>query len=185
MINGYDFDKTIYDGDSTLDFYLYCLKHQFSLIRFLPIQFYGFLVYKLKIKRKEYFKEKFYTFLKGIKHIDVVVNNFWDENESKIKNWYLDQKKESDVIISASPEFLLSEICKRLKIESLLASKVDKNTGKLLSNNCYGNEKVKRFKEAYPKAKLHSFYSDSYSDMPIINLAKKGYIVKKNDIKEI
>ena len=64
MINGYDFDKTIYDGDSTLDFYLYCLKHQFSLIRFLPIQFYGFLVYKLKIKRKEYFKEKFYTILR-------------------------------------------------------------------------------------------------------------------------
>lgn len=30
-MNVYDFDKTIYDGDSTIDFYLYCVKkiHQF------------------------------------------------------------------------------------------------------------------------------------------------------------
>ena len=31
-MNVYDFDKTIYDGDSTLDFYLFSLKkNQFNL----------------------------------------------------------------------------------------------------------------------------------------------------------
>ena len=26
MINSYDFDKTIYDGDASIDFYIYMLK---------------------------------------------------------------------------------------------------------------------------------------------------------------
>ena len=26
-MNVYDFDGTIYNGDSTIDFYLYCIKH--------------------------------------------------------------------------------------------------------------------------------------------------------------
>lgn len=26
MINAYDFDETIYDGDSSVNFYKYCLK---------------------------------------------------------------------------------------------------------------------------------------------------------------
>lgn len=34
-MNVYDFDETIYDGDSTVDFYKYCLRrpsvHHFSL----------------------------------------------------------------------------------------------------------------------------------------------------------
>ena len=28
MRNIYDFDKTIYDGDSTVDFFLFCLKRE-------------------------------------------------------------------------------------------------------------------------------------------------------------
>ena len=40
MINVYDFDKTIYNGDSTIDFYLFCLKKKFSIILLLPLQIY-------------------------------------------------------------------------------------------------------------------------------------------------
>lgn len=34
MRNIYDFDKTIYDGDSTVDFFLFCLKREPILILF-------------------------------------------------------------------------------------------------------------------------------------------------------
>ena len=37
-IDVYDFDGTIYDGDSTVDFWLYCLRRKPSLLRFLPHQ---------------------------------------------------------------------------------------------------------------------------------------------------
>ena len=67
MINVYDFDKTIYQGDSTIDFYLFCLKKNISLLRYLPIQIYGFIIYIFGLREKEYFKEKFFCFLKGIK----------------------------------------------------------------------------------------------------------------------
>ena len=48
-MNGYDFDKTIYDGDSTIDFYIYSLKRNITLIRYLPIQVYGFILYTVVI----------------------------------------------------------------------------------------------------------------------------------------
>ena len=35
-MNAYDFDKTIYDGDSTADFYIFCLKKHKSIILLSP-----------------------------------------------------------------------------------------------------------------------------------------------------
>ena len=58
-MNVYDFDKTIYDGDSTLDFYLFSLKKNPMLIRFLPVQIIGFIKYMFGLCPKLYFKEKF------------------------------------------------------------------------------------------------------------------------------
>ena len=69
MINGYDFDGTIYDGDSSVDFYFYCLKKNKKILLCLPIQLYGLLLYILGIKDKTFFKEKFFSFLKKINKI--------------------------------------------------------------------------------------------------------------------
>ena len=49
MINSYDFDKTIYDCDSSVDFYLYCLKRNKKVLLSLPIQIYGLILYILGI----------------------------------------------------------------------------------------------------------------------------------------
>ena len=62
-MNVYDFDKTIYDGDSTLDFYLFALRKRPTLIKYLPIQVFGFLKYLFGLSTKLEFKEKFYCFL--------------------------------------------------------------------------------------------------------------------------
>ena len=32
----YDFDGTIYDGDSSIDFFLFCLKKNIKVIFYLP-----------------------------------------------------------------------------------------------------------------------------------------------------
>ena len=181
MINAYDFDKTIYDGDSSIDFYLYCLKRKKSIILLLPIQLYGMLLYILKIKNKEYFKEKFFVFIKKIE-VEKYVESFWKKNLKKIKAWYIENKKNTDVIISASPEFLLKYLETELKIERVIASIVDTKTGKFLSNNCYGKEKVIRYEKEFNKKLIKEFYSDSLSDLPMLEYAKKGYIVKGNRI---
>ena len=128
------------------------------------------------------FKEKFYSFLKGIKDVDSMVELFWNENQDKIKDWYLKSKEESDVIISASPEFLLNNICRRIGIKHLIASEVNKNTGICEGENCYGEEKVLRFKKYFEKGEIKKFYSDSLSDAPISLMASERYIVTGNNI---
>ena len=181
-MNVYDFDKTIYAGDSTLDFYFFSLKKSPMLIRFLPIQIIGFIKYMFGMYSKLQFKEKFYSFLKGIKDVDSMVELFWNENQDKIKDWYLKSKEESDVIISASPEFLLNTICRRIGIKHLIASEVNKNTGICEGENCYGEEKVLRFKKYFEKGEIKKFYSDSLSDAPISLMASERYIVSGNNI---
>lgn len=176
-MNVYDFDKTIYDGDSTVDFISWCIKKKplllFKLFAGVP----AFGAYLCKQCEKTQFKEKFYRFLLGIPDSALWVEAFWELHADNIKDWYLRQQREDDVIISASPEFLLRPICKRLGIHTLIASQVDPDTGMYLGKNCHGEEKVRRFRKAFHDAEIDAFYSDSLSDAPMANLAKTAYLV--------
>lgn len=51
------------------------------------------IMYKCKKKPKEYMKEKYFCFLKGIKNIDNKIEKFWKRNESKIRKEWLENKK--------------------------------------------------------------------------------------------
>ena len=62
-MNCYDFDKTIYDGDSTRDFYLFCLKRHKGIIKTFPSLIKAFTkFYVFKKGEKTEFKEKMYRF---------------------------------------------------------------------------------------------------------------------------
>ena len=177
-MNVYDFDKTIYSGDSSIDFYLFCLKKHKKIILLLPKQVWSFFKYKINIISKKDFKECFFSFVEVLDDIEQDVKTFWDSNIVKVKSWYLRQKQEDDLIISASPQFLLEDPLKRLGVNNLLCSKVDKYTGKLLGPNCYGEEKLKRYRAKYGNREIDEFYSDSLSDYSLADIAKSAYIVK-------
>ena len=180
-MNVYDFDDTIYDGDSTLEFFKFCLFRKKRIILLTPIIVIYFLKYKLGIICKDAFKERFYSFLIKIENIDEMVELFWKRNHIKIKKWYLEQKQEFDVIVTASPLFLVEPICDLLGV-NVIASMVDKNNGKLISKNCFGDEKVIRFLDEYPNVIIKEFYSDSITDLPLAKLALKSYFVNKNEV---
>lgn len=183
-MNVYDFDNTIYNGDSTLDFYFYCLKRYPAILLTVPKQLSGFLRYQIGKIDKTEFKSIFFSFLKRIEIYDKDIKQFWDTHQSKIKSWYISNQNKDDIIISASPEFLLEEICKRLNIIHLIASKVDLKTGEFLCPNCYGHEKVDRFLKEYPDMSIENFYSDSVSDLPMARIAGKAYLLDGDKIKE-
>lgn len=184
-MNVYDFDKTIYQGDSSVDFFLFCLLRHPLLFLYLPYQTIVIIAYKLKLCSKEAEKSAFFSFLRLIHDIDEDIRLFWARNIKKISKWYLRQKKDDDVVISASPNFLLLHACKELGISYLIATKVDKKTGKLHGKNCFGEEKTKRFDEYFPSTNIDFFYSDSMSDLPLARRASKAYIIQKyNTIKE-
>ena len=182
-MNVYDFDGTIYDGDSTIDFFLYALRRKPSLIRCGPRQLWGFVLYGLKKINRTKLKEYFFSFLPAI-DAEALAEAFWTQNQHKIFDWYLTQQKEDDIIISASPSFLLTPICKRLSISRLLASDVDPRTGAFAGENCRGQEKVRRLKSEYKVTHIDCFYSDSRSDLPLANIADKAFLVKNGVVNE-
>ncbi len=180
-MNVYDWDDTIYRGDSTVDFVFYLFKHYPKSLCNLPrIIFYG-LGYALKITPKLKFKENLYHMFVYVKDMDKAVDDFTSTHLNHVKEWYKEQQKEDDVVISASPEFLISSFCKKVNIHTCMASQVDPYTGKYNGLNCHGKEKVRRFREVFGEAKIEEFYSDSYSDTPLAEISERAFIVKDDE----
>lgn len=175
-MNVYDFDDTIYSGDSTRDFYGFCIRKKPIAVFKFPLM--TAILYIMGRKQKQEFKSKFYSFLTFFDNVDEVVSEFWEQQDKNIKKWYREKHKEDDVIISASPDFLLRPECEKLGIKNLIASEVDKKRGICTGINCWGEEKVSRFEEMFKAEDIDEFYSDSLSDAPMAGLAKQAYIVR-------
>lgn len=182
-VNLYDFDNTIYKGDSSTDFFFYSLMRYPKMIKYLPRCILAAIKYKLKIISKTQMKETFFSFLEIIDDVDKHVLTFWNTHSCYIKEFYLKKDHSKDIIISASPEFLLKPITDELKVLDLIGSKVNKTTGKFTGLNCHGEEKIKRLNKKYKDIEVIRSYSDSTSDIPILKLAKKAYFVKGNKVK--
>lgn len=175
-MNVYDFDGTIYEGDSSIDFYIFCLKKHPGIIICLPWQAFWYVLMVLHLCSKEQGKSAFFCFVRALPDVKQTVKVFWQEHKKKVRVWYYEQCCKDDVIISASPDFLLRPLTREWRV-SLIATNVDPHTGKILGKNCRGEEKVRRFYEVYPDKKVNQFYTDSLSDMPMANIADKFFIV--------
>lgn len=175
-MNVFDFDETIYRGDSTRDFVIFCMKRHKKALLYLPyIGFVSLRYYLFHIGTKTQFKERMYRFLKAC-DAEKDVEIFWTSHIDGIKEYYKMIHRDDDLVISASPEFLLKPLEEKLHI-SVIASRVSPIDGKTTGENCYHAEKVRRFREQYPDGTIEEFYSDSYSDEPLALLAEKAYIV--------
>ena len=119
------------------------------------------------------------------KNIDKIVNKFWAKKANGIKEWYARQKKEDDVIISASLGFILKPIMDTLNIKNWIATNYSVETGKIYGENCYGEEKVVQFNKMFAGKKLEAFYSDSLSDLPMMRISGKAILVDGDNLKEI
>ena len=133
---------------------------------------------KISVDRK-YGLEELSKNLTNISDADAA--RFWDERLDRIYPWYLARRREDDVIVSASPSFLVGEACRRLGIECI-ATDMDPTTGRIRGENCRREEKVRRFREIYGSAMVGEFYSDSYSDRPMMELAQSAYLMKNGAV---
>ncbi len=186
-MNVYDFDNTIYDGESIVDFYLFLIKHNPSLISLFPKMVYMLIRYKAcKITEQEllFEAEKYIKKIFDNNEIESLIPKFWDRNEKKIKKFYLDSKRDDDIILSASADFLISEICNRLGVKNVVASKIDAESGKVV-RLCYRRNKIEIFKALFPDAIVDKFYTDSMNDASMFEIAKQVFIVKGNKIEEL
>lgn len=177
-MNTFDFDKTIFYPDSSATFIRWYLhKHPLKLLWWVPKTLAAYLLFKLHIIPKEKFKSCGFSFIRKIDDIDALMNEFWDEHEGRIAKWYLDIRRPDDLIISASPEFVVKPMADRLGVE-LIATPMDKRTAYLEpGKNCYGEEKVRKFYELHPDTVTEAFYSDSFSDAPMARIAQSAYLI--------
>ena len=176
-MNVYDFDNTILRGDSSARFFAWCLTHCPRMWLDLPGQAANALLFILKLRPKQAFKQRMFHYFALI-DMDRALNDFWRANMPRIKAWYRKTHRDDDVVISASPEFLIRPACAKLGIECVIGSPVDKRSGLFLDPNCHGREKVNRFHARFPGARIESFYSDSHSDDPLAGLADAAWLVR-------
>lgn len=179
-MNIFDFDKTIYKKDSSFAFYRFCLKKHFSIIRYAFIQLWALGMYLLGFWDITKAKEKFFSYFKALKDIDSLVNEFWKKETPNLNSQVLEKINENDVVVSAGPEFLIRPITDKLGVK-LIASNVDKKTGKFNGKNNSGEEKIERLK-ALDITHAENAYSDKLGDLPMLKLADNAFIVTKKDI---
>ena len=188
-MNVFDFDNTIYNGESTLDLFFFYIVRKPWLIKLLPTVLKAFARYKKgDVSLSEVIERYVPMVEKDALRIFDFENDpkiFWDKHEKKIKPLYDELRSGDDLIITASPDFNIEEICCRLGIRHHLTSRVDKETGKILFVNIREN-KIKAYEEAYGDIPIDNFYTDSpENDSFLIEKAKHAFVVKKNTVMQI
>ncbi len=187
-MNVYDFDNTIYEGESGVDLFLGYLKKEPRLLAKLPMAVKCIFQYKTGKMSLDDVMDKYAgvveEFAQSIEDLEGDVVDFWDKNSSKIKPFYLKQRQDDDIIISACLDVVLEEICRRMNIKHFVGSKTDLENRKLI-NFCFRENKVKAFKEKFPDAVIDNFYTDSLNDQPMIDLAKNAFLVKGDRLIKI
>lgn len=172
----YDFDGTLYRGDSTADFIKWCVRRYPRTARSLPgAGVAGFAYAGLGLIDKTRFKAALYRFLPNVPDVEREVERFWAARADRIAGPC--HPRRGDVVISGSPEFLLRDVCAARGLQ-LIASQVDPHTGRVLGPNCSEGQKLVRFRERFGDAPIDRFYSDSHSDDPLAALAREAWFVR-------
>ncbi len=185
-IDIYDFDKTIVPFDSGSLFIGYCFIHYPWIAVYFPVLIIAALLMILHIISFTKFKKICFMFVALIP-LDKAVKGFWDRHEKQVHKWFFDRKRYS-VVISASPDFLISEIQKRLGFDKLICTRHNRKTGVIIGENCRDEEKVKRLFSEFNRndIKVIDVYSDSFThDRAIFSLAQNKcyHIVKGKRIE--
>ena len=177
-MNVYDFDGTIFPKDCSIGFCIWCMnRHPKLWFTFAPKAIRN-LIRRKRGKIPEYLMQReLFRYLTLIDDFDKQIERYWDKNEKKIAAWYLAQKKDDDLIISASPTCIIEPIAKRLGV-NYIATEYDREFGVLLNNMMYAKEKAKYIIDhGFPM--IENFYSDSLADTPLALCAEKAHLVTK------
>jgi len=185
----FDFDGTITTEDSLIKFIRFVMgdaKTIKGILYLSPM----LIAYKLKLIPNDQAKQSMLSyFFKGMNE-EKFLNLAKEYSLKKIETilrpkamekiaWHKKQEHKI-VIVSASIECWLKPWCDKNHF-NLIATKLEKKegiiTGKLLTKNCYGIEKVNRVKENYNLTDYNYIYAygDSSGDAEMLELANEKF----------
>lgn len=190
----FDFDGTLTQKDTLLEF----IKYSCGTLRF----FYGFILYspflvlmKLKLYPNWKAKEKIFSyFFKGMNYD--VFKSYGEGFSSLIESFKrieivnkltLHVSEGHEVyVISASIEEWVKPWCEKCGVKKVLGTKIEiskdgKITGRFLTKNCYGEEKVSRLLKLEPNRNEYCLYAygDSSGDKEMLAFADKSFFIGK------
>lgn len=183
----FDFDNTIYDGESVIDFYLFSIKKKPSVLKYAYAVLYHFIKYKLRLTdMNDMYKvsEKYAAaYVSEFDNIDDLVKEFWDGHVHKIKSWY--KSEEDDVILTASLNLIMVPLCERIGIKHCICSEFDLETMTVTHINFSHNKKEIFRKKFGEDIMIDEFYTDHTADKPMFEISKNVFWVKGNKIKKV
>lgn len=188
-IDVYDFDGTIYDGDSSLDFVLFCLRRHPAILMGLPQV--AAAAVRLAMKKIGLTQFKSVLFSQIARHVDLPdeAGLFWlsETAKRKIGAWFRDTPRDLPIVIaSASPEFELCYAAKLLGVRTLIGTRCDPASGTLIGENCKSAEKIRRIREAVGEFEVRAMYTDdAKADAPLLEMAQEKYLVKHGKVSRI
>ena len=186
LIDVYDFDGTIYDGDSTADFTLWCLRRHPSLLLALPRFAWTALRLALGCVGLRELKSVLFSEMARRFSLEEEARRFWDspKTQKNLGAWFKATPRDVPIVIaSASPEFELRHAAALLGVQTLIGTRCDTETGLLTGPNCKGEEKLRRIEEAVGPYTIRAMYTDSVkSDGPLLRAAQEGYILRHGQV---
>ena len=189
-IAAFDFDGTITRKDTLIEF----LRFSGGSVRLYAV----FALYspllvlmKSKLYSNQKAKEKIFAhYFKSmpIEQFDNLCRRFYEQKGlaliyAEAKAQIAKHKEQGDevVIISASLENWVCHFAEALEVDKLLATQVEvedgKLTGRFLTANCYGKEKVNRLLSVYPERNKYYLmaYGDSRGDKELLQFADEQH----------
>ena len=188
-IDVYDFDGTIYDGDSTVDFVRFCLRRHPSLLAGLPGLTPRALALLAGREGLTQFKAALFGRMAGRIDLATEAGLFWldPRTQARLGKWFAKTPRDLPIVIaSASPEFELRHAARRLGVEHLIGTRCDPATGELTGKNCKGEEKIRRIREQLGEFTVRAMYTDSVkADGPLLDIAQERYLVRHGVVRRL
>jgi len=186
----FDFDGTLYSKDSLLDFCLYYYKKKPWRIWFLGVQAIYWVGWKLNFINTTRFKSRFIGFIQGdpYEEVNKLSTEFWSNNHGFNEHIIeaLNRCRAqgyTPVVASASPNIFIAPACRTLNIQHLVATSLHISTGGYqMGENCRGSQKLDRVRALFPAGSIEEVYSDNSDDLPLLNAATRGYMIKAGQI---
>ena len=196
IVAAFDFDGTLTTRDTLIAFIRFThgrCRLFLGFLRYAP----WLLMMKLGLYPNGKAKEKVFShFYKGTTHRQFMRwgHDFADVAEAMLNRQMIKTlrqhraKRHTVCVVTASIEEWVRPVCERLGVHTVLATRIEvspdgKLTGRFLTPNCYGTQKVERLLDVFPKRQSYTLYAygDSRGDSELLAFADKGIRIERHN----
>ena len=189
----FDFDGTLSEFDSNVEFGKYCFRHSVRPWLYLPLMGVA-LIARAFNPSGIWWRQNMRRFITP-NMVRKFSPNFIRAHLRNRFGWAADQvaKERADghsvILVSASPDYLVPRLVRDMKFDAILCSRMDEQKPWKYEFLCWGKNKVYAMDEWAKKNKIIPHvvrsYSDSKSDMPMMEIAdEQVWIDRKTGLRK-